>query len=48
MNYLGKGSGLGIRYLSSGSSLGSKKISDLGLNLFPTPQWPHLRNEKVT
>lgn len=44
MNYLGKGSGLGIRYLSSGSSLDSKKISDLGLNLFPTSQWPHLRN----
>ena len=44
MKYLGKGSGLAIRYLSSGSSLDSKKISDLGLNLFPMSQWPHLRN----
>ena len=47
MKYLGKSSGLGIRCLGSGSSLDSKKISNLGLNLFPMSQYSPLKSRNL-
>lgn len=48
MKYLENSSGLGIRYLGSGSSLVSKKISDLGLSLFPESQFSQLKSRNLS